>query len=459
MSQLGQDRIVDEYLHGKRHGVFVDIGAYDGLTFSDTLMLERERDWTGICIEPLPDMFSEMRQNRSCVCVQACIGNREEGEVEFLAVRSEAARTRMLSGVLSEYDPRHLARVDDELNEFGGSKGVIRVPMRHLHAVLHEHGIGHVDYLSIDTEGSELLILRSTILSAIGNPCVTVENNYDDPSIDAVLREQGYRLHTSIEWDRFYVYGDSALKLTLVTSIYPGNPAPQKRAIASWCAVPNIEVISLNSAVELPQLEAEGYDSGVRFIQAHRDGQEIVGKPVIHIYDAIKTGLASHASMIGLINSDVMLRVSTQFVERLWPQVHGGMVFGSRMEIPDADAPTGQVYSWGFDYFFMDRAALGCIEDEPFFFGVPWWDYWLPVAFIIADRKIARTASPIGFHVSHQARWDPLLYKKVGGHYREFIRRNFAKRGWSAIAGPHARDPYWGVGTLKRLADCESMSI
>lgn len=206
MSQLGQDKIVDEYLHGKRNGVFVDIGAYDGVTFSNTLMLERERGWTGICIEPLPDIFAELQKNRRCICVQACIGNREERQVEFLAVQSEAARTRMLSGVLSEYDPRHLARVDDELNEFGGSKRMIRVPMRHLHGLLHEHRIGNVNYLSIDTEGSELLILRSTILSAIGNPCITVENNYNDPAIDAVLRSQGYRLHTSIEWDQFHVH-------------------------------------------------------------------------------------------------------------------------------------------------------------------------------------------------------------------------------------------------------------
>jgi FkbM family methyltransferase len=208
MSQLGQDKIVDEYLHGKRNGVFVDIGAYDGVTFSNTLMLERERGWKGICIEPLPDIFAELQKNRRCICVQACIGNREEREVEFLAVQSEAAWTRMLSGVLSEYDPRHLARVDVELNAYGGSKCVIQVPMRHLHAVLHEHGIGNVDYLSIDTEGSELLILRSTILSVIGNPCITVENNYNDPSIDAVLGNQGYRLHTSIQWDRFYVHAE-----------------------------------------------------------------------------------------------------------------------------------------------------------------------------------------------------------------------------------------------------------
>lgn len=206
-SQLGQDRIVDEYLRGKRNGVFVDIGAYDGITFSNTLMLERERGWTGVCIEPLPDLFAELWQNRNCICVNAAIGNREEAEVEFLAVQSQVDRTRMLSGVLSEYDPRHLVRVGDEIDEFGGSKEIIQVSMRHLHTVLAEHNINHVDYLSIDTEGSELLILRSTILSALGNPCLTVENNYNDPAIDAALQDQQYMLHTLLDWDRFYVYG------------------------------------------------------------------------------------------------------------------------------------------------------------------------------------------------------------------------------------------------------------
>jgi len=206
MSQLGQDVLVDQYLQGKRNGVFVDIGAYDGVTFSNTLMLERDRGWTGLCIEPLPDVFAVLQQSRRCTCVHACIGNREEAGVDFLAVNSGAIPTRMLSGVLSEYDPRHLTRVDIELQQVGGSKHLIRVPMRHLHALLREHGIAHVDYLSIDTEGSELLILRSTILAAIGNPCVTVENNYEDPAIHEAMLQQGYVLHTALYWERFYVH-------------------------------------------------------------------------------------------------------------------------------------------------------------------------------------------------------------------------------------------------------------
>jgi hypothetical protein len=135
------------------------------------------------------------------------VGNRDEAGVDFLAVHSGVVHTRMLSGVVSEYDPRHAARVDSEVQQSGGSTTRIRIPMRHLHGLLHDCGIGHVDYLSIDTEGSELLILRSTILAALGNPCVTVENNYDDPAIHDVMVSQGYVLHTPLYWDRFYVHG------------------------------------------------------------------------------------------------------------------------------------------------------------------------------------------------------------------------------------------------------------
>jgi hypothetical protein len=249
------------------------------------------------------------------------------------------------------------------------------------------------------------------------------------------------------------------VKLTLVTSIYPGNREAQMRAVASWLAVPGIEVVSLNSAVELPQLQGEGHDPRVRFVQAHRDGRDLVGKPLIRIYDAVAAGLAGDAAMIGIINSDVILRVSSRFVDQIWPEVRGGMVFGSRTDVPDGDALAGQVYLWGFDYFFMDRAAVGCVEDGPFFFGVPWWDFWLPISFIVADRRTAKIASPIGFHVLHPTRWDPRLYEKIGRFYGEFIRRSFAKRGWLGMAGPHPRDPYWGMGTLKRLYQCDPVFI
>ena len=59
-SQVGQDRfLLENFFRGRRNGVFVDIGAYDGETFSNSLFFERTMGWTGLCVEPLPSADSK----------------------------------------------------------------------------------------------------------------------------------------------------------------------------------------------------------------------------------------------------------------------------------------------------------------------------------------------------------------------------------------------------------------
>jgi hypothetical protein len=62
-SQIRQDRYIDFFFSKKRNGVFVDIGANDGVTLSNTYFLEKERHWTGICIEPIPSSFEKLKAN------------------------------------------------------------------------------------------------------------------------------------------------------------------------------------------------------------------------------------------------------------------------------------------------------------------------------------------------------------------------------------------------------------
>ena len=52
-SQIQQDFLLDTVVfHGLRNGTFVDVGANDGVSLSNTLTFERDRGWTGLCIEP-----------------------------------------------------------------------------------------------------------------------------------------------------------------------------------------------------------------------------------------------------------------------------------------------------------------------------------------------------------------------------------------------------------------------
>jgi hypothetical protein len=53
-SQYGQDQLIDKLLNQKRNGFFVEIGGYDGETFSNSLFLEKERRWSGLLVEANP---------------------------------------------------------------------------------------------------------------------------------------------------------------------------------------------------------------------------------------------------------------------------------------------------------------------------------------------------------------------------------------------------------------------
>ena len=60
-SQVGQDRfLLENFFRGRRGGVFLDIGAYDGETLSNTLFFEKTMGWTGLCVEPLPSAASRL---------------------------------------------------------------------------------------------------------------------------------------------------------------------------------------------------------------------------------------------------------------------------------------------------------------------------------------------------------------------------------------------------------------
>src|SRR5579872_770277 len=138
-SQCGQDRFVHEnYFFFHRDGVFVDIGAHDGVFLSNTYFFEKEMGWKGICIEPIPEVFEQLKANRSAVCVQGCISD-QTGDKEFLRI-SGPVPVEMLSGLIDKYDPRHLDRLRREILIEGGAADIIDVKCYLLNDLLDEQG-------------------------------------------------------------------------------------------------------------------------------------------------------------------------------------------------------------------------------------------------------------------------------------------------------------------------------
>ena len=200
-SQYGQDTFVHQkFFADKKNGVFVDIGAHDGLRYSNTYFFEKFLGWKGICVEPIPSVFEALQNNRNCICVNGCI-DAATGTQKFLQIHGYS---EMLSGLLDQYDTRHMDRIEKELKQYGGSKEVIPVTCYTLNDLCDQYDLDHIDYLSIDTEGNELHILESIDFGRITIDVIDVENNYKTPRIKQLLESYGYRLIKRIDVDEIY---------------------------------------------------------------------------------------------------------------------------------------------------------------------------------------------------------------------------------------------------------------
>lgn len=200
-SQFGQDKFVNEqFFKNKKNGVFVDIGAHNGVTFSNSHFFEKELGWNGICVEPIPAIFNQLQNNRKCVCVQGCVTN-FDGAATFAEVVSSNVETQMLSGLYLKYDPRQIQRISAQ----GGQLKYFEVPCYTPKSIFEVFKISYIDFLSIDTEGGEFDILLSIDLAKVDIDVITIEVNYpEDKRIYNYLTTHNYRFVQRLVCDEIY---------------------------------------------------------------------------------------------------------------------------------------------------------------------------------------------------------------------------------------------------------------
>jgi FkbM family methyltransferase len=182
-SQFGQDAFVLSQLLFKKGGYFVDFGATDGVLGSNSYILERRYGWTGILAEPARCWHAALQRNRGA-------------HIEFSCVSASSGRTIPFyeKGVLSS--ARSQLSFGKKLKRLTKPGRFYEVPTISLLDLLQKHGAPPViDYLSLDTEGTELQILGAFDFSAFRFRVITCEHNYS-PNRDrifALLSAHGYR--------------------------------------------------------------------------------------------------------------------------------------------------------------------------------------------------------------------------------------------------------------------------
>ena len=197
---------VVSFFQGKRNGFFVDIGAFDGVTWSNSLSLEKYLGWKGFGVEPSSTAADTWEKHRTNKVFRNCAWN-EDGHVEFQLVTGYA---EMLSGVTSAngFNDIHKQRILDEIKKHGGTSEMIRMPSLTVNSMLKVVGVSEVDYMSIDAEGAELEILQGFDFERNKCRLISIEQNgYDDGSAANYLSSLGYRNLGRICNDIFFASG------------------------------------------------------------------------------------------------------------------------------------------------------------------------------------------------------------------------------------------------------------
>jgi FkbM family methyltransferase len=197
-SQLGQDLFVLSEVNFKKHGYFVEFGATDGVSGSNTWLLEKEFSWNGILSEPAKRWHQSLFGNRTCNIETNCVwresnqtitfNETEWGELSTIDVFSSSDYREQERKRGRKYDVKTLS-LEDLLNKY--------------------HAPREIDYLSIDTEGSEYEILKSFDFEKYRIRIITCEHNFT-PQRDKVfelLAGKGYerKLESISKVDDWYV--------------------------------------------------------------------------------------------------------------------------------------------------------------------------------------------------------------------------------------------------------------
>ncbi|XP_043196494.1 uncharacterized protein LOC122367465 [Amphibalanus amphitrite] len=170
----GQTKVILEALKNMRNGFFVECGALDGETRSNTLFMERFLGWTGLLVEADPSNFRKvLSKKRNAWSVNVCLNSRNvKSQVRFKPA----------------FNVGKIARQN--------ASGTVEVDCFPLHALLLALDVRRVDYFSLDVEGAELDVLRTVPFDRIDIRTLSVEFAHTSgggkPALRAFMESKGY---------------------------------------------------------------------------------------------------------------------------------------------------------------------------------------------------------------------------------------------------------------------------
>ena len=180
-SQANQDLVVSRLFGGKTNGYFLDLASNHAVLLSNTYSLEKRFNWTGLCMEPNEKYWSGLA-HRDCQVVAAVVGKIRMDEVVFQGNGDKDGMVgSVFGGIVGEDFDNH----NDE-----GAEVKYTVPLSEI--LSRFNAPKEIDYLSLDVEGAEYLIMQHFPFLLYNINVMTVERPQEN--LKALFTEYGYEL-------------------------------------------------------------------------------------------------------------------------------------------------------------------------------------------------------------------------------------------------------------------------
>jgi FkbM family methyltransferase len=175
---------------GPKRGIFVEVGANDPVSGSQTWLLE-QNGWRGVLVEPQSAHYQKLcaQRKNSQVFQVACSAPGQEGEMDLLLATENGSSTLR-------------KQRDTHGTQFVGAE---RVKVTTLDQVLQSAGIAQIDFLSLDVEGHELEVMRGLDFEKFRPALILIEDGVRDLSRHRLLRARGYKLVKRTSLNNWYV--------------------------------------------------------------------------------------------------------------------------------------------------------------------------------------------------------------------------------------------------------------
>ena len=195
--QHREDAYIETLFPQLNNGICIEVGAYDGISLSNSLHFE-EKGWRSLCIEPIPLSFEKCKKIRK-ECYQCCIAENDMEDKEFSIFHLNDNLCAISS---LEPDERLIESHQHLITQV--SKCMVKV--RSLNSLLEELNFPkEIDFISIDTENTELSVLKGINFSVYNIKLLVIENNYDEPFCEDYLKQFGYKKIHRIAVNDFFM--------------------------------------------------------------------------------------------------------------------------------------------------------------------------------------------------------------------------------------------------------------